>query len=290
VEAETAHSKSETHVEWWRLIPLHIGDSAYHVALSDALVRYAAGQRPTVWWHMTERPTLLVGPASWSIQESLARRENSTEQNVAVVRRASGGGAVLAAAGVIGLDVALPAHHWLLSGDIVEDYRWLGHVWQRALRSLGIEARVLSIAEARMLSRAPINDEIEGYVRLACFGSYSPYEVVVGKRKVVGLSQVRRGGGVLLASGIHLHFDAATIVSALPVPHAYHADIASVLTQRAIGLEEAAGYALSVDDVMASFQRALAAEVDVQLNKGTWTRAELAHAHALYEDVYKTPS
>jgi lipoate-protein ligase A len=38
-------------------------------------------------------------------------------------------------------------------------------------------------------------------LKWACFGGLSPWEVVVGQRKIVGLAQVRRRTGVLLASG-----------------------------------------------------------------------------------------
>eukprot|EP01034_Spumella_vulgaris_P044296 gene44296-55086_t len=40
-----------------------------------------------------------------------------------------------------------------------------------------------------------------GHLGWACYGGYSPWEVVVGRRKLVGLAQVRRRGGVLLVAG-----------------------------------------------------------------------------------------
>jgi len=72
---------------------------------------------------------------------------------VPVVVRPTGGGAVLVGPCVLGLEIALPANHPLLVGDVVENYRWLGTVWADALRRLGIDAVTLTIARARSMSQ-----------------------------------------------------------------------------------------------------------------------------------------
>jgi hypothetical protein len=53
---------------------------------------------------------------------------------------------VYAASGVLGLDVALPAGHSLINSDILEAYRWVGHVWADALRQVGVPCRMVEIA------------------------------------------------------------------------------------------------------------------------------------------------
>jgi lipoate---protein ligase len=60
---------------------------------------------------------------------------------VDVVRRSTGGGAVLVApASQVWLDVWVPRGHGLWDDDIIGAAAWLGDAWMRALASLGAEA------------------------------------------------------------------------------------------------------------------------------------------------------
>src|SRR5579864_9176609 len=94
-----------THLpEIWRILPFHVGATARHIALSDALVRFS--HTPTIWWHETNEPTLLLG-AGQSANDF--NRDACVAQKIRLVRRHSGGTAVYAGPGVLGLDVMLPA-------------------------------------------------------------------------------------------------------------------------------------------------------------------------------------
>ena len=69
---------------------------------------------------------------------------------------------------------------------------------------------------------------------VACFGGLSPYEVLAGGRKVVGLSQARRRQGTLLQAGVLLDLDAARLARLLDGGDRLAAD----LTAAAAGLRE----------------------------------------------------
>src|SRR5579884_1240557 len=129
-------------VEHWRLLPYDNGPSGRHFALSEALVRRAPC--PTVWWHSTRRPTLILGAAQRRLDVSAARAAG-----VRIVQRSTGGTAVYAGPGVIGQDLFLPAGHPLNLADIVESYHWLGQVWLGALQTLGVSGHLVSVDEAR---------------------------------------------------------------------------------------------------------------------------------------------
>jgi lipoate-protein ligase A len=251
----------------WRRLAYSIGDSRHHIALSNALVRLATV--PTVWWHSTARPTLILGTGQRT--EELVPPV-SDGRDTHIVRRHTGGTAVLAAPGVLGLDVALPAAHPLSGTDIVEAYRWLGETWAAALHAFGVEAHIVSIAEARAAGQCQIPE----VVRMACFGTLSPYEIAVGGRKLVGFAQVRRRSGVLLQSGIHLHFDARGIAALLP--SADPESTAVDLGERAVGLDEVAVGQPNEIDIMQAFERALEDVTGTRLIDGDWTADELALA------------
>jgi len=247
-------------MERWRLLPYDVGPSAAHFALGDALVRNATV--PTVWWHSTTRETLILGPRQAD--------ETARATVVDVVRRQSGGTAVLARPGVLGLDVVLPRSHPLIRADVVESYRWLGEVWLDALRRLDVNGHLVSIAEARS---APVPPPL---VRKACFGSLSPYEVTVEGRKLVGLAQVRRTAGILLQSGIHLTYDAGRL-AALLAPG--DPDLPELLSQAGVGLNELSP-AAGGQDTMDAFTAALAERLAIRLDPGDWTAGERTRPEA----------
>jgi lipoate-protein ligase A len=148
---------------------------------------------------------------------------------------------------------------------------------------LGIKARTVSIAEARA---APAADDpsIESAIRMACFGSLSPYEVVVGERKLVGLAQVRRREIVLWQSGLHLHFDADTISTLMP--GADRRRVTTALGQRAVGLDELISPVPDLQSVIGSFLAALRACQDVVLLPGDWTDDEIAYASSQHPPAH----
>lgn len=98
-----------------------------------------------------------------------------------VVRRRSGGGAVLVApCDSVWIDVVIGRDDLLWEDDVNLAPKWLGRVWVAALASLGVVS-------------GEVWDRYEPGVwgRLACFASWGPGEVLVGGAKVVGVSQRR---------------------------------------------------------------------------------------------------
>lgn len=261
--------------ETWRLLPYSVGTSLRHVALGDALARVSS--LPTVWWHSTDTPTVIIGAGQRAGDVDPAR---CAAAGVSIVRRKSGGTAVYASTGVLGLDVVLPASHRLAVEDVVEAYRWFGEMWLDAVRALGVDARLISTDEAKAGRDGQTAPDI---LRLACFGSVSPYEVAAGNRKLVGLSQVRRRGRVLWQSGIHLELKAAELASLLPVENQVAAT--HRLREAAAGLAELTAQAAGVRDVMGAFERALGHSLGVILAPGQWSGEELSHADAILEEM-----
>jgi lipoate-protein ligase A len=174
---------------------------------------------------------------------------------------------------VLGLDILLPHGHPLAISDVVEAYRWLGIGWTETLRQFGLDARLVSIAEARAAPPPP--PELADAIRLACFGALSPYEVVVGGRKVVGLAQLRRRN-VLLQSGVHLRFDALELARHLAPDRIEQ--LAGELERRAAGLADIGLPEVREEDVMTAFSTAISERHAVDLHPGDWTEGELAYA------------
>jgi lipoate-protein ligase A len=192
-----------------------------------------------------------------------------------VHKRRSGGTAVFADRQHLWLDVALPAGHRLLLPDITASYRWFGEVWVAALARVGIETRVVEPDEAREL-----NAGLDPEVRRACFGGVSPYEVLAGNSKIVGLAQIRRRQGGLLQAGIYGRWEPERVADLLGGSEADRQSRARLLRERGISIEELAGASVTLDDVLDAWEGALADSLGVELVEDGWTEAELAAAAA----------
>lgn len=142
---------------------------------------------------------------------------------VEVVRRRSGGGAVLVEPGrLVWADVVVPAGDALADDDVGRAAWWLGEAWTRALADLGIPGGVVHRG---------------GLVRsewssLVCFAGLGPGEVTVGGRKAVGVSQRRTRHGALFQCAVPLAWDPGPLLVALALPPAEREAAATALADR----------------------------------------------------------
>lgn len=142
-----------------------------------------------------ESPAIVLGRSQRAQLPALAAAASALPMLV----RSSGGGPVLVGPWMVGLSAALPAGHELAGTGPVDGYRWLGEGIARALRDVGL-ADAVALAPQVLRER-----DADPQLAWACFGGLSPWEVVVGERKLVGLAQVRRRTGVLFVAGVLLH-------------------------------------------------------------------------------------
>jgi lipoate---protein ligase len=260
----------DTPGETWLRHPLDIDAVAPQVDRAMALIAGAA-RLPALRWYWAQAPTLILGVFQAPEVINLAA---CAARGIPVARRRSGGTGVLAGPALLSLDIGLPLHHPLALPDVTESYRWLGEAWLRTLVDLGVRgARLVPVAEVRAApaprplralppDRALSDDEL---AQLACYGTLSPYEVAVGPRKLVGLAQVRRRGGVLLQVGLPLTWQAELLAELLAARPANRARLAGILRARAIGLDEALPAAPPAATIMAAFEATLAGAWGIRL-------------------------
>ncbi len=164
-------------------------------------------------------------------------------RNLPVLRRRSGGGAVLVRPGeLLWVDVLVPRSDPLWHPDVGRAFEWLGKAWQRALAACGVAGEV----HAGPYEPGP-------WGSLVCFAGRGPGELIVEGAKVLGLSQRRSSTCARFQSGLLRHWvpDALTGLLALPPPER------SALEGHLAGC--ARGVPLSEDQLLAAFRQALAA-------------------------------
>ncbi len=242
----------------WQVLPLTIAPQQHHIDLSERLLTTVSQDEPaTLFWSQSDQAGLVLGFAQ---KQDILNPATLAAEQLPIYQRRAGGTAVLVGPGLLSLDVILPASHPLVLPDIVESYRWLGTVWVKALQRLGVETRIVSPHEAhaqRVLLKQEETRERESILVRACFGSLSPYEVVAGQRKVVGLDMIRRRAGSLLQAGLLLHWDAEPLVQLLGHTLEEQAILREGLPERAVGLDMLAGRAVKAEEVISAFETVL---------------------------------
>ncbi len=192
---------------------------------------------PSAGRHHEERGVARCHPSGLAVvlgstqSDSVVDRTGAARAGATVVRRRTGGGAVLVAPGdPVWIDVWVPTGDPLWDADVSQAFGWLGDVWQSALGSLGVEG--LSVQGVAPGFRSE-------WSTLVCFGGVGTGEVTVaGGRKVAGLAQRRTRAGVWIQGACAIHWDPSTLLGALALsPEARRAAIGG-LEGAAVGVAD----------------------------------------------------
>lgn len=132
--------------------------------------------------------------------------------DVAVLDRPTGGGAVLLGPELLSCDVLVPAGHALAGHDPLAAFDRVGAAWRDALAELGVSGLATHAGPSTAHRRG---DARQRLLAAVCFATRGRGEVLLGGRKLVGLSQRRRRSGVLIQCGLLRRWRPASLLAAL---------------------------------------------------------------------------
>ena len=157
-----------------------------------------------IWRHDITTPALVLGSTQ---DQSDVDIDACRRAGVEVVRRRSGGGAVLLVPGeVTWLDVIVPAAMPGWSDDVHGPMVWLGNGLAGAIaRATGLDDLVVHDAAMR----------VTPWSRLVCFDGLGAGEVMLGGRKLVGISQRRTRDAARLQCCWYSAYDPQRLVTLL---------------------------------------------------------------------------
>lgn len=172
----------------WQIDTRQISVADAHAAEDRFKERAVCRYEPTL-------PALVLGRSQVE-PNGLAHRAET--EGLSVVRRRSGGGAVLVRAdSMLWIDLFLPKADPLWVDDLQKSSIWLGGAWCRALAAMGIKAEVVT---------GPADYGLCG--RAICFAGRTVGEVQIAGQKVVGISQRRSQSGSRFQSAALVGTDA----------------------------------------------------------------------------------
>jgi len=184
--------------------------------------------------HAREATSLVLGSTQ---REAVVDAQAAKDAHVAVVRRRSGGGAVLIGPDdPIWIDLWIPRADPLFDDDVGRSAHWVGEWWASALARL-----TPGSANPFLVHRgAAVNDAWSG---LVCFAGLGPGEVVAAgpspcevPKKLVGVAQWRGREGALFHSAAYRQFKSAPLVSLLALSATERGRLATALSARSTDL------------------------------------------------------
>lgn len=157
-------------------------------------------------WCEVDAPALVVGSAQ---RETTIDKVACARRSIDVVRRRSGGGAVLTwPAELIWFDVVVPAGDRLWDDDIGRSMWWFGDVWAAALQSCGLDGVDVH--------RGPLQHSL--WSSIVCFEGLGAGEVTIGGRKAVGISQRRTRQWAWMQASVHVRWRGDVVRSLMVDP------------------------------------------------------------------------
>jgi lipoate-protein ligase A len=203
----------------------------YHRGEARELLGRSRSWRPAIAVLDVVRPSVILGSSQ---PQSAIDARRAAAGNVAVARRASGGGAVYVEPGVVlWLDVTIPPDHPRWDTDVGRAFHWLGEAWVQALARLDVAAQ---------WHDGPIRHT--PWSKLVCFAGLGPGEVTVDGRKAVGMSQRRTRAGALFQCCALLVWDPAALLNLTTLTESERRQAVADVDDRAVGLGPAVGPAL----------------------------------------------
>lgn len=159
----------------------------------------AGVETPQVLFWQYDQAAVIMG---CSQRPSDAQTQRSMEAGFPILRRRSGGGAVLAGPWMLSVTVFIPPEHPVAGQNIIEIFSWLEQIWIDTLLTCGVPCKGV---DQQMIDRSKVVSQ-EQDLKWACYASLSHGEVISDDgRKLVGLAQIRKRKGVALVSGLHLY-------------------------------------------------------------------------------------
>lgn len=179
----------------WRLLaeePEWLEDPAVNVAVDHVLMEsVGAGMSPPTLRVWTNRPCVVIGWGEARLPNLAVGAELLGERGFPLLRRYSGGQAVVHGVGYLNFSACMPTQ---TPFDLVDDYRDLLGRFIEGLQLLGL--------------RAGLGEVPDSY----CVG---PYDIAIGNLKIAGTAQARRKGAVLVHGTLLVDADGQAMASLL---------------------------------------------------------------------------
>lgn len=263
-------------MEDWRLVISRSESGAMNMAIDEAiLLAVARGTAlPTVRFYQWAEPAITLGYfQSYKKEIDFTR---TTEQGVDIIRRLSGGRAVLHHQELT-YSVAAPENNRVVGGTVVQTYLAISRGIVRGLREMSIPAEITA------------GKKTKGAITAACFDSPSRHEITVLGKKLVGSAQIRKYNSILQHGSVVIENEPDLLFSCLNYDNeAARTEGRNYFVQRSASLADILGYTPEFQEVAETLKGSLTEELGINLIPHGITDVEMTEALELYRSKYST--
>jgi lipoate-protein ligase A len=228
------------------------------MAIDEALFdSVAAGSSPVLRFYSWNQPTLSLG--NFQDYKKVVDEAFSVHNNISVVRRITGGRAVLHHREVT-YAIAAPLDRGLFrERSLKQTYELIAEAWKLALRQMGVDSALIALQSQPQSPRSGGGQ---------CFVSVSQFELSARERKVIGSAQKRVKDRFLQHGSILLDFDARLQAGCIQHPD-------PAIESRIAPINRLLGREVSFEEIVRTFASAFEATLGVTLQPADLSANEL---------------
>lgn len=273
---QTAQKKEGTAA--WRLLNSSFQTAAQNMATDEAIMSSYAAKLvpPTIRFYGWQPAAVSIGYFQHGEQE--INFAACREQGIDVVRRLTGGRAVLHAQELT-YSIIVGEDYPDMPMTITASYRYLSHGLLLGLAKLGLTAEMTKPQSAYA-------HKIPQPTSAACFDAPSHYELTVNRKKIIGSAQVRKHGVILQHGSILLAFSAEQLAGILHVDSEEKDKTCSMLKNRVMDLQTALNRIVTWDEARLAMEAGFAEALGIELAEGDLTAVEKETAGELSVTKY----
>ena len=213
--------------------------------------------QPTALFWQYDAGAVIMGCSQRPDEQQQVRAESA---GFPIMRRGSGGGAVLVGPWMLSVTLFIPPEHPVAEQNIIEIFSWFEQLWITVLQQCGVPCK--GVDQAIIDQSKQISEEQQ--LKWACYASLSHGEVVSeDNRKLVGLAQIRKRKGVALVSGLHLQSSDWSALSRVVVDNPEQGQALKALNCDAESLSGQNAERL-LTDILQAFRQALPDDFSIQ--------------------------
>jgi lipoate-protein ligase A len=247
---------------------------AWNMAVDESLLEHVGrGESlPTLRLYAWQPACLSLGYAQPFADVDTVRL---SERGWDVVRRPTGGRAILHT-DELTYSITAPLDEPRVAGTVLESYNRLAQALLAAVKSLDVPVEMKEHKRGQEAAQGPV-----------CFEVPSAFEITVNGKKLIGSAQARRKEGVLQHGTLPLFGDLGRITDALVFPdESARAAAAEKLLSRATTIESVLGRTIEWKTAAQAFVKAFESELNIALEHGELSAAEITRAETLEQEKY----
>lgn len=257
----------------WRFLNTGFNNAAYNMAVDEAIMQFVAeGISPPTLRFYGWTPSAISLGYFQSAERDVAV-ENCRAQGVDIVRRITGGRAILHDKELT-YSIVLPENYPGIPKTVTESYKMLSQGLLAGFVQLGLDARLAPLHKGKL----------GGFSSGACFDAPSSYELVINDKKIVGSAQVRQHGVILQHGSIVNELEIDKLFDCLTFKRKDIRERAEqIFSQKATSIKDVKGKTVSWETLCNAFYQGFKQGLTIELEPGKLSDEELGLVRQLSE-------